>query len=141
MRPIVLGVAAAVGAAALTLTSLPATSASSARQTTAARSAQAAAVTYPSLRVTRVVGGLDLPWDVKPITRGRLLITERARKRLLLWTPKHHLRRVRFPAKVWSSGETGLMSLAVDPKFRSNKRFYTCEGGYRAGGGHAARVE
>ena len=44
-------------------------------------------MTYPALRVTRVASGLDLPWDVKPIGNGRLLITERSKKRLLLRAP------------------------------------------------------
>src|SRR5690348_17281135 len=106
MRPLVLGVAAAVGAAGLTLTSLPATSAAApATHTTGAAPTRSAAATFPTLRVTRVVGGLDIPWDVKPITRGRLLITERSTKRLWLWTPGHRKQRVRFPsASVWASG-------------------------------------
>ena len=138
MRRILLGLTAAAGAAVLTLTTLSATSAST---TSSSQASAAAAETYPSLSISTVAGGLDIPWDVKPITHGRLLITERARKRLLLYTPGHHLRVVRFPSsKVWSSGETGLMSLAVDPHFASNKRFYTCQGGYPTGGGHDVRV-
>lgn len=143
MRRILLGLAATTGAAALTLTSLPATSASTGQvgqHPGTARAAQAAA-TYPTLSVTRVAVGLDIPWDVKPITRGRLLITERSTKRLWLRVPGHRKQRVRFPsASVWASGETGLMGLAVDPRFAKNKRFYTCQGGHRAGGGHDVRV-
>ncbi len=104
-----------------------------------AAGARTAALTAPALRVTRVVRGLDVPWDVKPIGKGRLLITERTSRRLLTWR-RGHLRVVRFPsASVWAAGETGLMSLAVDPAFRSNRRFYTCQGGYRTGG-HDVRV-
>ena len=78
-------------------------------------SAARAAATTPALRVTRVVGGLDIPWDVKRLPGGRLLITERTTKRLLTWR-KGRLRVVAFPSSmVWASGETGLMSLAVDP--------------------------
>ena len=48
---------------------------------------------------------------------------------------------MRFPSgKVWVSGETGLMSMEVDPGFASNRRFYTCQGGFKAGGGHDVRV-
>ena len=48
---------------------------------------------------------------------GRLLITERSTKRLLLLR-RGKLRRVAYAAStVWASGETGLMSLAVDPAF------------------------
>ena len=94
----------------------------------------------PGLRVTRVVGGLDIPWDVKPLPQGRLLITERTTKRLLTWR-KGHLRRIAFPSStVWARGETGLMGLAIDPQFKKNHRFYTCQGGYTSGGGHDVRV-
>ncbi len=140
MRRIVLGLVGAVGAATLTLSTLPATSAASAPNDAGAANARAAASYYPTLRVTRLAGGLDLPWDVKPLPGGGFLITERSSKRLLLRSPGH-LRRVRFPAaSVWASGETGLMGLAVDPGFKKNKRFYTCQGGNPSGGGHDVRV-
>ena len=32
------------------------------------------------------------------------------------------------------------MSLAVDPEFASNRRFYTCQGGFRGPSGHEVRV-
>ncbi|MCW2711542.1 MAG: PQQ-dependent sugar dehydrogenase [Marmoricola sp.] len=98
------------------------------------------ASTVPTLKVTRIASGLDIPWDVKSVGRGRMLITERDKKRLLLLR-KGKLRQVRFPSStVWSAGETGLMSLAVDPGFRRNRRFYTCQGGAPAGGRHDVRV-
>lgn len=88
----------------------------------------------PTLQVTTVVGGLDIPWDVQRLPNGRLLITERATRRLLLWG-RGTLRQVRFPRRsVWAEGETGLMSLAVDPRFRANHRFYTCSGGFTPSG-------
>jgi aldose sugar dehydrogenase len=95
---------------------------------------------FPALRVTTVVGGLDHPWDVKPLGHGRLLVTERDRARLSLVT--HGTRRtVAFPSrKVWVSGETGLMGLAVDPAFARNHRIYTCQGGTLPSGSHDVRV-
>ena len=81
-----------------------------------------------ALKVTRVVRGLDHPWDVQPIGQGRLLITERA-GRLSVWK-KGKLTDIPLPSGlVWAEGETGLMGLAVDPDFRDNRRFYTCLGG------------
>jgi glucose/arabinose dehydrogenase len=141
MRRIVLGVVGAVGTAALTFSALPASSASgSSGKDQAARPAKAAAAYYPALRVTRLSSGLDIPWDVKPLGGGRFLITERISRRLLLRTPGH-LYRVRFPsASVWSSGESGLMGLAVDPQFTKNQRFYTCQAANLAGGRHDVRV-
>jgi glucose/arabinose dehydrogenase len=102
--------------------------------------ASPAAAADPGLRVTTVASGLDHPWDVQPLPDGRLLITERTTKRLLLWDDGS-VRRVSFPSSsVWASSETGLMSLAVDPGFTGNRRFYTCQGGYAGHGRHDVRV-
>lgn len=103
--------------------------------------AQAAKVTAPDLRVTKVVTGLDNPWDVKVLPSGSLLITERDRGRLSTFSGGHRTT-VRFPSnQIWVSGETGLMSLAVDPQFADNHRFYTCSGWKKTGGGHDIRVQ
>ena len=99
-----------------------------------------AAVVVPPLQVTTFATGLDIPWDVQPIGGGKFLITERTSRRLLLWD-HGRIRRLTFPSSsVWAAGETGLMSLAVDPKFASNRRFYTCQGGLRGPSGHEVRV-
>jgi glucose/arabinose dehydrogenase len=94
----------------------------------------------PALWVKTVLGGLDHPWDVKPIGHGRLLVTERDRARLSL--VKHGNRHtIAFPSrKVWTSGETGLLGMAVDPEFTSNHRIYICQGGFPASGGHDVHV-
>ena len=94
----------------------------------------------PALRVTRQVSGMAIPWDVKPIGGGRLLITERNSGHLILWrNGQKHL--VAFPSRsVWVSGETGLMGLEVDPGFATNGRFYTCQGGFTGGGNHEIHV-
>jgi len=102
------------------------------------RAQQAAAV--PSLRITREARGLAHPWDVQPIGNGAFLVTERNTRRLLR-IKDGHVRQIRFPRhSVWVSGETGLMSLEIDPSFRRNGRFYTCQGGAAEGGGHEVRV-
>ena len=91
------------------------------------------------LRVRTVIDGLEHPWDVKPIGGGGLLVTERDKARLSVVRDGKR-RTVRFPsANVWVSGETGLMSLAVDPRFKQNRRFWTCQG-WQSGGGHDIRV-
>lgn len=96
---------------------------------------------FPALRVRTVVGGLDHPWDVASIGRGRLLVTERDRARLsIVRDGRRHT--VAFPSdQVWVSGETGLLGMAVDPAFDRNHRVYLCHGGFRAGGGHDVRVD
>jgi glucose/arabinose dehydrogenase len=95
---------------------------------------------FPALRVTTVVKGLDHPWDVQPLGHGRLLVSERERARLSI-VAHGHRHTVAFPSRrVWVSGETGLLGLAVDPEFARNHRIYVCQGGFRAGGGHEVRV-
>jgi glucose/arabinose dehydrogenase len=94
----------------------------------------------PALQVTTIASGLDIPWDVRAIPGDKLLITERTRKRLLLWE-NGTVRALSFPSEtVWASGETGLMGLAVDPDFAENRRFYTCQGGNVGASGHDVRV-
>ncbi|MFC5177212.1 PQQ-dependent sugar dehydrogenase [Nocardioides taihuensis] len=93
----------------------------------------------PALRVHQQVKGLSIAWDVQPIGHRRLLITERDTAHLILWNGSKH--RVRFPSnRIWVSGETGLMSMAIDPRFGRNHRFYTCSGWVKKGGGHDVRV-
>ncbi|MFC6286822.1 PQQ-dependent sugar dehydrogenase [Nocardioides sp. GCM10027113] len=94
----------------------------------------------PSLKVRRPMTGLTTPWDVQPLGGRRLLVTERDSARLLLWE-KGETREVQFPSeRIWTSGETGLMSLEVDPAFARNGRFYTCSGWEKKKGRHDVRV-
>jgi glucose/arabinose dehydrogenase len=103
-------------------------------------SSAAAERAAPGFRVTKVVRGLQHPWDVKPIGNGRLLITERDSAHLIRAGRNGAKRRVKFPSRrVWVSGETGLMSMEIDPGFTSNRRIYTCQG-WKNAGGHDVRV-
>ncbi len=98
-----------------------------------------AAEVIPALTVTRQVTNLAIPWDVQVLPKGRLLIGERS-GRLTTW--KFGVTRpVILPTRIWVSGETGLMGLAVDPKFVENRRIYTCAGGYKVSGGNDIRVQ
>lgn len=146
MRTLALGLTVGLGLTMLSPT-LPATGAApapataSAATSTASRAAPAesARKAVPRLRVRRLVTGLDRPWDVRPIGRGRLIFTQRDRATVSIWA-KGKTRRIGFPSnRVWVSGETGLMGLEVDPGFAKNRRFYTCQGGTTAGG-HDVRV-
>jgi glucose/arabinose dehydrogenase len=95
---------------------------------------------FPALRVTVQVPHLSLPWDVQQLPGSRYLISERDTAHLLI-RRNGVTRVVGFPSSsVWVSGETGLMSLAVDPDFATNRRIYACEGGFTASGGHDVRV-
>ncbi len=95
----------------------------------------------PSLGVKVVASGLDHPWEVQPLPDGDLLVTQRERRTLTLVDPATGAKRnLDFPSeKVWSSGETGLLGLAVDPRFTSNRLVYTCAG-WTTATGHDVRV-
>jgi glucose/arabinose dehydrogenase len=94
----------------------------------------------PGLKLRTLVGGLEIPWDVQQVGSRRFLVTERSRPRLSLVVDGRR-RTVDFPRRsVWVRGETGLMSIAVDPRFGRTHRFWTCQGGRTAGGGHDVRV-
>lgn len=92
--------------------------------------------------VRPVMTGLDHPWDAEFLPNGAMLVTERDLKRILLHAPNGKARVVADnPPGIWAGGETGLMSLAVDPDFTKNRRFYTCQGSFiGTGTGHDVRV-
>ncbi len=106
-----------------------------------AATASAVARAVPGLSVYTMVRGLNHPWDVRRMPDGRLLLTERNPARLSIVDQQRRRTTVRFPtARIWQSGETGLLGLAVDPAFRDNRRFYTCSGWEKQGGGHDIRI-
>ncbi|GAA0979380.1 Aldose sugar dehydrogenase YliI [Nocardioides aquaticus] len=95
---------------------------------------------FPALQVTTLADGLDHAWDVQELPGGGLLVSERDRARLSI-VDDGGTRTLDFPSdRVWVSGETGLMGLAVDPGFEDNRRFYTCQGSNAAGDRHDVRV-
>ncbi len=86
------------------------------------------------------MSGLDHPWDIAILPGGSWLVTERDRERILLRTPSGHTRVLAdSPPGFWHAGETGLMSIVVDPQVANNNRFYTCNG-FSAGGNPEIRV-
>ncbi|PUA79015.1 PQQ-dependent sugar dehydrogenase [Nocardioides currus] len=95
--------------------------------------------TLPRLKVRELAAGFRVPWDVQQLPSGSLLVTGRNNAHLTRIT-RGERRRVDFPSEdVWVSIETGLMSLAIDPDFRKNRRIYTCQGGTTTTG-HDVRV-
>ena len=78
----------------------------------------------PAYTVEPVIDGLDHPWDVAFLPDGRLIYTERSGK---ISTLKNGIvTQIAAIADVKTSGEGGLMGLAVDPDFTKNRLLYTC---------------
>jgi glucose/arabinose dehydrogenase len=90
-----------------------------------ARSEPRVATAVPRLRVRTVARGLEHAWDVQQASGGRLLVSERDRARLSVVRKGKRRTLARLSRQVWVSGETGLMSLAVDPGRRT---LWACHG-------------
>jgi glucose/arabinose dehydrogenase len=84
------------------------------------------------LRVTTVVSGLDHPWDIAFTPGGSMVFTERVGRISIRYAGQ--VRRLATPSDVVATGEGGLMGIAVDPAFASNRRIYTCMQSNRSGG-------
>lgn len=78
----------------------------------------------PSLVVTPVAAGLATPWDIAFAPDGTMLFTERV-GRIDAWIGGAK-RVLATPSDVKPMSESGMMGLAVDPAFASNRRIYTC---------------
>ncbi|TFV53283.1 PQQ-dependent sugar dehydrogenase [Blastococcus sp. TF02A_35] len=82
----------------------------------------------PGLRVEVVAGGLDHPWDVVQAPDGTLLVDERSGG-LTAVLPDGEVREVAADfSDLFADGETGLMGLALDPAFETDRRLYSCQG-------------
>ena len=82
----------------------------------------------PDIRVASLVSGLSIPWDLAFTPDGTMLFTQRAgvlSSRLADGTVQVVTADL---SDLYAPNETGFMAIVVDPNFRSNRRFYTCQG-------------
>ncbi|MGZ8761860.1 MAG: PQQ-dependent sugar dehydrogenase [Acidimicrobiia bacterium] len=85
-----------------------------------------AAVEPPGLIVQRDhLTGLDHPWDVGFLPDGTMFVTERP-GRLKVRLPNGTVNLVAAPGDVRLGSEGGMLGLAVDPLFATNRFVYTC---------------
>ena len=78
----------------------------------------------PTLTVTPVATGLEIPWDLGFLPSGELLFTERPGRINALVSGQKRL--LATPTDVYATGEGGMTGLAIDPSFATNRRIYTC---------------
>jgi glucose/arabinose dehydrogenase len=71
-----------------------------------------------------VATGLEVPWELAFLPDGRALVTERPGRVRLLGASGRLEGRPAAEVEVDSSGEGGLLGLAVDPGFRRNRLVY-----------------
>jgi glucose/arabinose dehydrogenase len=89
----------------------------------------AAAGDQPELEVEVLVDGLTFPWDLAFTPNGAMLFTERDGS-LSVRRPSGTIRRVNADFSDVVSGpglEGGLLGVVLDPGFRQNRRFFTCQ--------------
>lgn len=84
----------------------------------------------PALKVRTVARGLEHPWDVQQAPGGRIVVSERDRARISVVRQGKRRTLVNLARSVWVSGETGLMSLAVDA---DRRWLYACHGSTKSG--------
>ena len=85
----------------------------------------------PALKVRTVARGLEHAWDVQQASGGRLVVSERDRARLSVVRKGKRRTLANLSRRVWVSGETGLLSLAVDGRSRT---IWACHGATGRGG-------
>lgn len=78
----------------------------------------------PAFVVSTVVGGLNHPWDIGFVPGGTMLFTERSGR--IDAFVGGQVRLLAAPTDVVVAGEGGMLGLAVDPQFATNRRIYTC---------------
>ena len=76
------------------------------------------------VRAERVAGGLVNPWGLAFLPDGRMLVTEKA-GRLRVVTPTGTVSApVAGVPDVWAQGQGGLLDVAIDPQFATNRLVY-----------------
>ena len=81
-----------------------------------------------SFEISVVASGLKIPWDVAELPDGSILVTERSGAFRLIDQAGTIGTVAADLSDLLASGETGLLGLALDPEFGSNRRFYSCQG-------------
>ena len=73
-------------------------------------------------------GSIGVPWDLAFTPDGALLFDERSGDLNVRLADGTVRQLVADQSDVYAVGEGGVLGLAVDPGFASNRRFYTCQG-------------
>ena len=90
----------------------------------AALVAAAACAPPANLTVSTVVSGLANPWDLAFTPDGSMVYTERAGRIGAVVSGQNRV--LAAPPDVVAQGEGGMLGLAVDPEFATNRQIYTC---------------
>jgi glucose/arabinose dehydrogenase len=92
-----------------------------------------AATAPPQVRLSTLATGLAIPWDLALLPDGTVLFTQRGGVTTLRRADGSLQRVATDQADLFVGSEAGLMGLALDPEFASNRLYYTCQA-YRGSG-------
>jgi len=85
---------------------------------------QTSAQTNTNFKIEKVAGGLEVPWSIVWAPDGRMIFTERPGRVRVLEKGTLNPKPLFVVPDVESSGETGLMGVALHPQFSSNHFIY-----------------
>ena len=85
---------------------------------------QTSAQTKTNFKIEKVAGGLEVPWSIVWAPDGRMIFTERPGRVRVMEKGTLNPKPLFVVSDVESSGETGLMSVALHPQFSSNHFIY-----------------
>src|SRR5437762_11033513 len=94
---------------------------------------ETSASSQTSFKVETVIGNLEVPWSIVWAPDGRMIFTERPGRVRVFESGKLREAPLFTVADVESTGESGLMSLALHPQFSTNHFIYLSYA-YGAGG-------
>ena len=95
-----------------------------AQQTVAEASDEAVSSEQATFRVVPVVTGLEHPWGMAFLPGGEILITERAGRVRMVRDGVLDPEPIDGVPEVYASGQGGLLDVALDPGFASNRVIY-----------------
>jgi glucose/arabinose dehydrogenase len=99
---------------------------------------QTSAQSNTNFKIEKVAGGLEVPWSIVWAPDGRMIFTERPGRVRVMEKGTLNPKPLFVVPDVESSGETGLMSVALHPQFSSNHFIYLSYA--YSGGGTKVRV-
>lgn len=77
-----------------------------------------------TILVESIASGLVHPWGMGMLPNGKILVTEREGNMKLITPKTGKLISVSGVPDVWESGQGGLLDIAIDPEFKTNKTIY-----------------
>jgi aldose sugar dehydrogenase len=80
----------------------------------------------PAISVSTVLSGLHRPWDLAFTPGGGMLFSERPGPVRFRIASNGVVRTLADPADVVAQSEGGMLGVAIDPNFATNRRVYTC---------------